>query len=109
MSKRILRICPRDPAQDGVCGCDMFWKRVKKSLHKDKASKATTRDSTEAVDAAQPSEREAKKKKGQRKKKRNKKAAKKATQILVDYDLPSGNRRMSWDTDEVRKMAGEIS
>jgi hypothetical protein len=28
--------------------------------------------------------------------------------ILVDYVLPTGAERLDWDTDEVRRMAGEI-
>lgn len=27
---------------------------------------------------------------------------------LVDYELPSGVDRLGWDTDEVRRMVGEI-
>ncbi|KAI4712646.1 hypothetical protein J4E89_002914 [Alternaria sp. Ai002NY15] len=28
---------------------------------------------------------------------------------LVDYDLPAGSERLDWDTDEVRRMVGEIA
>jgi hypothetical protein len=28
--------------------------------------------------------------------------------ILVEYLLPTGAERLDWDTDEVRRMAGEI-
>ena len=28
---------------------------------------------------------------------------------LVDYDLPTGAERLDWDTDEVRRMVGEIA
>lgn len=108
MPKRILRICPRDPAQDGVCGCDMFWKRIEEPLKDTKPVTSVTGHSQKTVDTAQLSRKEAKKKK-EKKKQRNKKATKKATQVLVDYILPSGNERLDWDTDEVRKMAGEIS
>jgi len=53
--------------------------------------------------------------KGERRKKRKKrKRAKKLVEqhpvrILVDYDLPVGVDRLSWDTDEVRRMIGEIA
>ncbi|KAI4657890.1 uncharacterized protein J4E78_006279 [Alternaria triticimaculans] len=30
-------------------------------------------------------------------------------QILVDYSLPTGSERLDWDTDEVRRMVGEIA
>ena len=29
--------------------------------------------------------------------------------ILVEYDLPTGAQRLDWDTDEVRRMVGEIA
>ncbi|KAI4933870.1 uncharacterized protein J4E92_003539 [Alternaria infectoria] len=29
--------------------------------------------------------------------------------ILVDYSLPAGSERLDWDTDEVRRMVGEIA
>jgi hypothetical protein len=29
--------------------------------------------------------------------------------MLVDYDLPTGDERLQWDTDEVRRMVGEIA
>ncbi|KAI2484140.1 hypothetical protein Ptr902_03080 [Pyrenophora tritici-repentis] len=34
---------------------------------------------------------------------------KKEVRVLVDYELPSGADRLDWDTDEVRRMAGEIA
>ena len=37
------------------------------------------------------------------------KKAKALVQILVDYDLPTGAERLDWDTDEVRRMVGEIA
>lgn len=113
MPKRILRVCPRDPAQDGVCGCELFWKRIKRSPNNTKPFVDGTGHSQKTVDAAQPSEKETKRNEGKKrqqvKKQRIKKVAKKATQVPVDYSLPSGNERLDWDTDEVRKMAGEIS
>jgi hypothetical protein len=32
----------------------------------------------------------------------------KKLRVLVDYELPEGEERLEWDTDEVRLMAGEI-
>ena len=29
--------------------------------------------------------------------------------VLVDYSLPAGSERLDWDTDEVRRMVGEIA
>jgi hypothetical protein len=63
---------------------------------------------------AQVAEHEGKKKQHRKKKKKKKKkergeeGVKKTVQILVDYDLPSDKRRLDWDTDEVRRMVGEI-
>jgi hypothetical protein len=37
------------------------------------------------------------------------KKAKALMRILVDYDLPTGAERLDWDTDEVRRMVGEIA
>jgi hypothetical protein len=41
--------------------------------------------------------------------KRKKAKAKALVRILVDYDLPTGAERLDWDTDEVRRMVGEIA
>jgi hypothetical protein len=35
--------------------------------------------------------------------------ANKPGRILVEYDLPTGAQRLDWDTDEVRRMVGEIA
>jgi hypothetical protein len=40
--------------------------------------------------------------------KRKKAKAQTPVKILVDYDLPTGAERLDWDTDEVRRMVGEI-
>lgn len=45
MRKRSRRTCPQNPAQDGVCGCPLFWKRGRRacssSVHAAAAATAT--------------------------------------------------------------------
>ncbi|RMZ71063.1 hypothetical protein GMOD_00005560 [Pyrenophora seminiperda CCB06] len=41
--------------------------------------------------------------------KANKPMQQEPTSILANHDLPSGADRLSWDTDEVRRMVGEIA
>ncbi|CAE7024230.1 hypothetical protein PTT_05275 [Pyrenophora teres f. teres 0-1] len=50
-----------------------------------------------------------KKKSQKKKKKANKLMREKEVRVLIDYELPSGSDRLSWDTDEVRRMVGEIA
>jgi len=54
-------------------------------------------------------ERKKRKKRRKKRMKANKPVQKHPVHILVDYELPSGVDRLSWDTDEVRKMIGEIA
>lgn len=49
-----------------------------------------------------------KKRKSQLKREAEAKQGERAVKILVDYDLPTGDERLNWDTDKVRRMAREI-
>ncbi|XP_014559548.1 hypothetical protein COCVIDRAFT_35326 [Bipolaris victoriae FI3] len=114
MRKRAPRICPHNPSQDGVCGCHEFWERSKQPS----SDTGVTADATvggENIIVEQ--ERKKKKRKRGGKKQRRKEEKKRmeegkeknTMQVLVDYELPDDDDRLDWDTDEVRRMAGEVA
>ncbi|KAF1832134.1 hypothetical protein BDW02DRAFT_600224 [Decorospora gaudefroyi] len=132
-----LRTCAYNKYQDGVCGCPTFWKRKRaKSRHPRPDRPNTSNDDAirdafkkvvgkasrhvhvsgpsadpwsrvegfpyKSMDIGQP-----RRSSNQPRKKKKKRLRK--PKVLVDYDLPSGEERLDWDTDEVRRMVGEIT
>ncbi|KAI4926618.1 hypothetical protein J4E85_006912 [Alternaria conjuncta] len=156
--------CPRNPEQDGVCGCPSFWRYLKasaapnnktmsspptkssspilviieserdedKDLHHRKrqkredsvitqtgviglsasesqaymASKYVAGESDRKIQHVMEAARRAQK---SRRAEKEKAKPIRPVQILVDYSLPTGPERLDWDTDEVRRMVGEIA